>query len=504
MNFTCISQVAHLSFIHAISSSQKRMPDVVLRSQLNELHALAFVTPQHCEGGLYVAAGALDGSVVLWNVTTARVMCEWFAHGGGVIALIQGDRGELWSQGRDGTVVEWHWGTEALSVPPKRVRTLQAGFGSFCRIALARSLNTRFLVAPGLDGSRMQLWAVPTPTASQTDTLDDAPTTMGSARLLCAVSVPAAALEAAAVAAVARTEGFATDGVTAKLAGNCGMVMATQLILPGELISTHAGGIARELKDARLAGPGTIADTALLLLVATYENGWLYVLDPNVRRQIGTNFASDCIAVQLHAESQAEEDAPRTLETLMDGNAADVKLVLSIELARDAVLAFALSDDVTVGVAGTSAGDLIFFSLDINSGKGTVASALRTSLPGVSAMARIPTVRGVFEARDPPQIALAGGWDGAVRILDLRKRTQLACLHWHIESVYAVAAALGSRDDGAFEVGVNDVYGSKSTMHSDAVMFRDGAVTIATAGKKGRVALWGVHDDWRTHISDKT
>lgn len=84
---------------------------------------------------------------------------------------------------------------------------------------------------------------------------------------------------------------------------------------------------------------------------------------------------------------------------------------------------------------------------------GLVAGRIEAPKAGVGAVA----------IREDKRILVSGGWDGRVRVFDVRKRRPLAVLDSHKE-------------------GVNDV-----------VFCNDARGTFVTAGQEGRITVWELY-----------
>ena len=161
----------------------RTQPAPMLRSHVGQVQALCFLP---FRGGQLLLSGGSDGTLVAWDAHFRTQLCAWSAHAGGVLALQPAPPwgpSAFLSQGRDGCVHVWRWedaGARAAEAeedvwaavrpaaaaasaaaaggareaalaqlaalapraeegaplaPPRLLRTLRVGFGSFCALA---------------------------------------------------------------------------------------------------------------------------------------------------------------------------------------------------------------------------------------------------------------------------------------------------------------------------------------------------------------------------------
>ena len=152
------------------------------------------------------------------------------------------------------------------------------------------------------------------------------------------------------------------------------------------------------------------------------------------------------------------------------------------------------------------------------SGCGCPCSSSSTRAPCLAARTLIPPTAA--------SLAVTGGWDHCLRVVDARSGAVLSRLAWHATSVYAAAAAIAAApvqtgeehpfieydtiaasDDpfeplpGAAQLDVGAGADADAATLANAVStsrYESGvggtatAYCIASAGKDGRIALWGL------------
>jgi hypothetical protein len=278
------------------------------------------------------------------------------------------------------------------------------------------------------------------------------------------------------------------------------------------LATAAAQGSRKEAHRGRKAG--------MVLLAASFENGYLYVVDPELERDPSTGKMA----------SQRVSDSVK----------ADAPVVSAVLLSSHPVLAFALEPVPTahdsapgcfVGVAGCAAGPVVLFALDLQGPGSAVTGTVPLTAPGISACVPVPgAVSSCF---------VTGGWDGAIRAFlsagagqplgrsgratGPEEHGQGAVLaSWHEASIFSLSAyAPAASDRSSTEIdflvnksGIRNEDASNGGPEHDSafdldlvesldavssVMSSDVTPSMATApntgllcsgGKDGRVAIW--------------
>lgn len=457
---------------------------------------------------LLVAAGFLNGTLMLWDAESGELVARWRAHEVGIISLMSFKRGELWSHGRDGWCYRWELssgvesndmvgaGRSSVGIMPPASPThiLCLGYASFCPIAglllppplpvpSSDSLSfrgwTEILVGAALKTEDVEVWA-----ANESGGVD----------MICAVS-------------------------PLGRAGKRGMVTATQLfrsrigpaisavsppapkpVSLGSAMGVSSSFSASTVSHQELGGPvDTCAtnandDSPRVLLAASYESGHLDIrclpglVDP------GTSLHKPAVAARPKTAAFGGGAVDATEGK--DGGDAAAELVLSLDILTAApILSFSLCsekyDDTQLsntplqlwGLVAAADASVAIVTLDLGKRAGSVLRKLILPCKGalyrtlVFPFSPADSLRGCSSGK---LCGAYGGRDGFLRLIDLETGEELSS---EVSSDSSGGSSITSLASSfCFQGGV----GNCDRLGEDD----GGGVWIACGFKSGPVGLW--------------